>query len=89
MIPFAYIELKSKYPMFRLQLFKIRAFLAGNISLMLAGLARGGLQFMLIIWLDGIWIPLHGVHFIKTPFDAAIDLIPFVLGFMIRTLKIF
>lgn len=83
LIPFAYIELKSKYPMFRLQLFKIRAFLAGNISLMLAGLARGGLQFMLIIWLDGIWLPLHGVHFIKTPFDAAIDLIPFVLGFMI------
>lgn len=83
MIPFAYIELKSKFPMFRLQLFKIKAFLFGNLSLLLAGIARGGLQFMLIIWLDGIWLPLHGVHFSKTPFDAAIDLIPFMMGFII------
>ena len=54
------IERKTTYPMFRLQLFKIRAFLFGSIATFLSALARGGLQFMLIIWLQGIWLPLHG-----------------------------
>ena len=80
---FIYVELKAREPMLKLGLFKIRAFAFGNLSLFLAGLSRGGLQFMLIIWLQGIWLPLHGVSFSNTPFQAAIDLIPFAVGFLI------
>ncbi len=83
LVIFALIELRVKEPMFKLGLFKIRAFMFGNLSLFLAGLSRGGLQFMLIIWLQGIWLPLHGVSFSSTPFEAAIDLIPFAVGFLI------
>lgn len=57
---FIWIELHTKDPMFRLELFKRRMFAAGNASSFLASIARGGLQFMLIIWLQGIWLPLHG-----------------------------
>jgi MFS family permease len=80
---FAFIETKAEDPMFHLWLFRIRAFAAGNLSMLLAGLARGGLQFMVIIWLQGIWLPLHGVSFIETPFQAAIDMIPLVAGFLV------
>jgi MFS family permease len=80
---FVLIELRTREPMMKLSLFRIRAFTFGNLSLALAGLSRGGLQFMLIIWLQGIWLPLHGVSFSNTPFDAAIDLIPFAVGFLI------
>ncbi len=80
---FAFIETKAEDPMFHLWLFRIRAFAAGNLSMLLAGLARGGLQFMLIIWLQGIWLPLHGVSFVDTPFQAAIDMIPLVVGFLV------
>lgn len=79
---FAYIELHVKEPMFHLGLFKIRTFLFGNASLFLAGLARGGLQFMLVVWLQGVWLPLHGVSFANTPFQAGIDMIPLILGFL-------
>ncbi len=57
---FAVIETKVPDPMFRLKLFRIRAFTAGSLSSLLAGIGRGGLMFMLIIWLQGIWLPLHG-----------------------------
>jgi len=70
-------------PMFRLQLFKIRAFTAGNIAALLAALGRGGLQFMLIIWLQGIWLPEHGYSFARTPLWAGIYMIPLTLGFLI------
>ena len=60
---FAVIETRVENPMFRLPLFKIRAFTAGSISTLLAGIARGGLMFMLIIWLQGIWLPEHGYSF--------------------------
>ncbi len=83
MILFVYVEMHVEDPMFHLELFKIRAFAAGNLSLFLAGIARGGLQFMLIIWLQGIWLPLHGVSFANTPLQAGIDLIPLLLGFLI------
>ncbi len=83
MISFVVIEKHAKDPMFHLELFKIREFLAGNVSLLLAGIARGGLQFMLIIWLQGIWLPLHGVSFQNTPLQAGIDLIPLLLGFLV------
>ena len=82
-VSFVLIELRTLEPMMKLSLFKIRAFTFGNLSLALAGLSRGGLQFMLIIWLQGIWLPLHGVSFSNTPFEAAIDLIPFAVGFLI------
>lgn len=80
---FAYVETKARDPMFRLWLFRIRAFAAGCASMLLAGIARGGLQFMLVIWLQGIWLPLHGVNFADTPFYAAIDMIPLVAGFLV------
>ena len=80
---FLYLEAKAKSPMLDLALFKIRAFAAGNTSLLLAGIARGGLQFMIIIWLQGIWLPLHGISFIDTPLQAAIDILPLPLGFML------
>ena len=83
MISFVFIEKYAKDPMFHLELFKIRIFAAGNLSLLLAGIARGGLQFMLIIWLQGVWLPLHGVSFINTPLQAGIDMIPLLLGFLI------
>ena len=80
---FGAVELRAKFPMFRLSLFRIRAFAAGNISLLLAGIARGGLQFMIIIWLQGIWLPLHGVAFENTPLQSAILMIPMLAGFIL------
>jgi len=80
---FIFVELKAKYPMFKLALFKIKAFAFGNLSLLLAGIARGGLQFMIIIWLQAIWLPLHGVPFSQTPFQAAILILPLLFGFLI------
>ena len=80
---FAIIEMKTRDPMFDLGLFKIKAFYTGILSLFLAGIARGGLQFMLIIWLQGIWLPLHGVNFINTPLQAGVDMIPLLIGFLI------
>lgn len=82
LVAFILVELKVKDPMFDLTLFKIRAFSAGILSLFLAGIARGGLQFMLIIWLQGIWLPLHGVNFIHTPLRAGLDMVPLLLGFL-------
>jgi EmrB/QacA subfamily drug resistance transporter len=80
---FVWIELHISDPMFRLDLFKIRMFAAGNVSGFLASTARGGLQFMLIIWLQGIWLPLHGYSFEVTPLWAGIYLLPLMFGFVI------
>ncbi|HWQ71256.1 MAG TPA: MFS transporter [Desulfitobacteriaceae bacterium] len=80
---FIYIELHTETPMFKLELFKIRAFAAGNFSLFLSSVARGGLQFMLIIWLQGVWLPLHGYNFEQTPLWAGIYMLPLMLGFFI------
>src|SRR6195952_1444473 len=80
LIAFVVVELKVSDPMFRLELFRIRAFSMGNLSALLAALARGGLQFMLIIWLQGIWLPLHGYTFEKTPLWAGIYLVPLTIG---------
>ena len=77
------IESRVAAPMFRLQLFKIRAFTAGSFSTLLAGIARGGLMFMLIIWLQGIWLPEHGVSFTNTPLWAGIYLLPLSVGFLL------
>ena len=70
-------------PMFRLQLFKIRAFTSGVIASFLAAMSRGGLMFMLIIWLQGIWLPLHGYSFATTPLWAGIAMIPLTVGMLI------
>jgi MFS family permease len=80
---FCLIETRVAEPMFRLQLFKIRAFSAGVTASLLASLSRGGLMFMLIIWLQGIWLPLHGYDFARTPLWAGIAILPLTFGFLI------
>lgn len=83
LIAFLAIEHKVKMPMFHLELFKIRAFAYGNLSLFLSSVARGGLQFMLIIWLQGIWLPLHGYSFESTPLWSGIYMLPMMGGFFV------
>lgn len=83
LVAFIVIELRVSNPMFRLQLFKIRLFTAGNIANLLSGLTRGGLQFMLIIWLQGVWLPLHGYSYEDTPLWAGIYMLPLMIGFII------
>jgi MFS family permease len=80
---FCFIESKVKDPMFQLSLFRIRAFAAGNIASLLGSIARGGLQFMLVIWLAGVWLPLHGYDFTVTPLWAGIYMLPLTAGFLI------
>jgi MFS family permease len=80
---FGLIESKVADPMFQLGLFRIRAFAAGNIASLLGAIARGGLQFMLVIWLAGIWLPLHGYDFTVTPLWAGIYMLPLTGGFLI------
>ena len=80
---FVWIELRVPDPMFRLGLFRIRAFTAGSIASFLASLGRGGLMFMLIIWLQGIWLPLHGYSFEQTPLWAGIYMLPLTVGFLV------
>ncbi len=83
LIVFGIIETKIPEPMFRMSLFKIRAFAAGNAASLMGSIARGGLQFMLVIWLAGIWLPLHGYDFIQTPLWAGIYMLPLTAGFLI------
>jgi MFS family permease len=80
---FVFIETKQPQPMFSLGLFRIRAFTAGNIAGLLGALGRGGLQFMLIIWLQGIWLPQHGYSFSQTPLFAGLAMIPLTVGFLV------
>ncbi len=81
----AFVVLESKVtdPMFQLSLFRIRAFTAGNVAGLTVAIARGGLQFMLIIWLQGIWLPLHGYSYSDTPFWAGIFLLPLTAGLLV------
>jgi len=79
---FAAIERRVAEPMFRLPLFRIRAFTFGTISTFLASLSRGGLLFMLIIWLQGIWLPQHGVSFADTPLRAGLYMLPLTIGML-------
>jgi MFS family permease len=80
---FAWIETRVPAPMFRIPLFKIRAFTAGNLASLMAALGRGGLMFILIIWLQGIWLPRHGYSFAQTPLWAGIYMLPLTAGFLI------
>ncbi len=83
LLSFCVIETRVANPMFRLTLFRIRAFSAGNVASFLASLSRGGLMFMLIIWLQGIWLPLHGYSFSRTPLWAGIYMVPLTVGFLV------
>jgi len=83
LVLFTWIETKVPDPMFRMPLFRIRAFSAGNFAGLLASLGRGGLLFVLIIWLQGIWLPLHGYSFAVTPLWAGIYMLPLTAGFLI------
>jgi MFS family permease len=80
---FAWVETRVPEPMFALGLFRIRAFTAGNVANLLAALGRGGLQFILIIWLQGIWLPRHGFAFEETPLWAGIYMVPLTIGFLV------
>ena len=83
LIAFGIFETKIAEPMFQMSLFKIRAFAAGNAASLLGSIARGGLQFMLVIWLAGIWLPQHGYDFAVTPLWAGIYMLPLTAGFLI------
>jgi MFS family permease len=83
LIAFLFIEKRAPYPMFRLPLFRIRAFTFGTLSTFLSAVARGGLMFMLIIWLQGIWLPSHGYDFTETPLWAGIYMLPLTVGMLL------
>ena len=83
LVAFVLVEQRVKAPMIQLDLFKIRAFSAGNIAGFTMSMARGGLQFMIVIWLQGIWLPLHGYSYSKTPLWAGIYMLPLTVGFLI------
>jgi MFS family permease len=83
LVVFVFVETKVPEPLFRLSLFKIRAFAAGNGANLLVALARGGIQFILILWLQGIWLPLHGYDFSVTPLWAGIYMVPLTIGFLV------
>jgi MFS family permease len=83
LIVFGIVEARAEAPMFRLPLFKIKAFTFGTLSTFLSAIGRGGLMFMLIIWLQGIWLPLHGYSFEETPLWAGILMLPLTCGFLL------
>jgi MFS family permease len=83
LLVFLFVERRAQEPMFRLPLFRIRAFTFGTLSTFLAAVARGGLMFTLIIWLQGIWLPQHGYDFTQTPLWAGIYMLPLTVGMLI------
>ncbi len=83
LVAFVFIERRVKDPMFQMSLFQMRGFAMGNLATLCLSLARGGLQFILIIWLQGIWLPQHGYSFSETPLWAGIYMIPLTIGFLI------
>jgi MFS family permease/cytidylate kinase len=80
---FVVVETKVPQPMFDMRVFRSRGFTAGNIASLLASIGRGGLMFMLIIWLQGIWLPLHGYNFVEAPLWAGIYMLPLTAGFLV------
>jgi len=83
LVAFVIVERRTPDPMFRLPLFHIRAFTFGTLSTFLSAIARGGLMFMLIIWLQGIWLPQHGYDFTETPLWAGIYMLPLTVGMLL------
>ncbi|HEY7947259.1 MAG TPA: MFS transporter [Acidimicrobiales bacterium] len=82
LVLFVWIETRVPEPMFRLSLFRIRAFAGAGLANLLSNMGRGGLQFMLILWLQGIWLPLHGYSFQSTPLWSGIYLVPLSIGYL-------
>jgi MFS family permease len=83
LVAFAFIESRVPDPMFRLSFFRIRAFAAGATATLLGSLARGGMMLLLVIWFQGIWLPLHGYSFASTPFWAGMMMTPLIAGFLV------
>jgi MFS family permease len=83
LVIFVNVERRSADPMFRLPLFRIRAFTFGTLSTFLSSVSRGGLMFILIIWLQGIWLPQHGYDFTETPLYAGIYMLPLTIGLLL------
>ncbi|GAC1386678.1 MAG: MFS transporter [Marmoricola sp.] len=83
LVAFVRIELRSPSPMFEMRLFRIRPYAMANLAGLMAAIGRGGMQFMLIIWLQGIWLPLHGYSYADTPLWAGIYLLPLTVGFLV------
>jgi len=83
LVAFCFIELRAASPMVDIRLFKSASFGMGNLAGLMSSVGRGGLQFMLIIWLQGIWLPLHGYSFETTPLWAGIYLLPATFGFLV------
>ncbi len=83
LVIFVFLERNHKDPMFRISLFKIKPFRYGNLAGLMSSVAQGGLMFMLVIWLQGIWLPIHGYSFAVTPLWAGIFLLPLTAGFLV------
>jgi MFS family permease len=83
LVAFCIIELRVRQPMVNIRLFRSTSFGMGNLAGLMSSVGRGGLQFMLIIWLQGIWLPLHGYSFESTPLWAGIYMLPMTAGFLI------
>ena len=83
LVAFPFIETRVQDPMFRLDLFKRRAFSAGNFAAFLASISRGGVSLLVIIMLQAIWLPLHGINYEDTPLWAGIYMLPFTAGFLV------
>ncbi|MFD9697905.1 MFS transporter [Lentzea sp. NPDC059081] len=83
LVAFVVIEHRVPNPLFDLELFRLRSFTWGNIANFTSALGRGGLQFILIIWLQGIWLPLHGYSYEETPLWAGIYMLPMTVGFLL------
>src|SRR3569623_1286854 len=83
LVAFLFIETRVETPMIDLKLFRIRAFSTGVLATLFGSVGRGGLQFLLIIWLQGIWLPLHGYSFESTPLWAGIFMLPLTVGILL------
>lgn len=83
LVAFCFVELHVSAPMVDIRLFRSTSFGMGNLAGLMSSVGRGGLQFMLIIWLQGIWLPLHGYTFESTPLWAGIYMLPMTVGFLL------
>jgi MFS family permease len=83
LVVLCFVELRARAPMLDIKLFRSKPFALGNLAGLMSAVGRGGLQFMLIIWLQGIWLPLHGYSFESTPLWSGIYMVPMTIGFLV------
>jgi MFS family permease len=83
LVALCFVESRAPAPMLDIRLFRSKPFALGNLAGLVASVGRGGLQSMLIIWLQGIWLPLHGYSFESTPLWSGIYMLPMTLGFLL------